>query len=279
MLNVLMFYIFLLGAIVGSFLNVVALRWGTKMSSVSGRSVCFHCNKTLKWFEVVPIMSFIFLRGKCRSCKTRLSARYLVVEILTGLVFVGAFIRQYDLWPIYGVMTNGLTYSILFFFYYVVIFSILIIIVLYDIRHKIIPDELVYTFISLSVAKLFLFIYLTGFPISISNIFNLISPLALSLPFAALWYFSNGRWIGFGDVKLLFGIGALLGFVCGLSAVVLAFWLGTLWVFINWFYGVFFKHNNLGWHSELPMAPFLVLAVFLVFIWHFDFFSLNLLLQ
>ena len=147
-------------------------------------------------------MSFIFLRGKCRSCKTRFSARYLVVGILTGLVFVGAFIRQYDLWPIYGVMTNGLTYSILFFFYYVVIFSILIIIVLYDIRHKIIPDELVYTFISLSVAKLFLFIYLTGFPISISNIFNLISPLALSLPFAALWYFSNGRWIGFGDVKL-----------------------------------------------------------------------------
>ena len=293
-----MFYVFALGVIVGSFINVVALRWGTEMSSLSGRSVCFHCNRALEWFELVPIFSFLFLGGKCRTCKAKISPRYLLVEIITGLVFVGVFLRQYFLWSLYGVLPHGLLFSTLFFFYYAVIFSILLVIALYDMRHKIIPDGLVYSFIVLSLGKLLLFLYFQGLPISTVNIFNLLAPLILAVPFALLWYFSGGKWIGFGDVKLIFGAGAMLGIVLGLSAVVLAFWLGTVWVFfvwlcskISWQWGKGKKSQmdllnakamsaagrKIGWQTELPLAPFLILAIFLVFLWHFDFFGLNLL--
>src|ERR1035437_8655885 len=128
MLYIFIFYVFLLGAIVGSFINVVALRWGTKMSSVKGRSICFHCNRALEWYELVPIFSFLFLGGKCRTCKTKLSARYLLAELITGLVFVGIFLRQYFLWSIYGALAHGLLYSTLFFFFYAAVFSILLVI-------------------------------------------------------------------------------------------------------------------------------------------------------
>jgi leader peptidase (prepilin peptidase)/N-methyltransferase len=277
MLTVFILYVFALGAIVGSFINVVALRYGTKMSPLKGRSVCFHCNRTLEWFDMVPIFSFLFLGGKCRTCKAKLSLQYLFVEILTGLVFVGVFLRQYGLWPIYGAMPHGLLYSVLFFFYYAVVFSILMIIALYDIRHKIIPDGLVFTFIVLSVGKLLLFLYCKGLPIATADIFNLLSPLILAIPFALLWYFSDGKWLGFGDVKLIFGIGALLGLACGLSAVTLAFWLGTVWILFFWIHSKYSKHKKIGWHSEIPLAPFLISAIFLVFLWHFDFFGINLL--
>ncbi len=276
MLGVFIFYAFALGAIVGSYLNVVALRYGTEMSSFKGRSICFHCGRNLKWFEMIPIFSFIFLGGKCRTCKARLSPQYFLAEITTGIVFVGIFLRQYYLWPVYSVLSHGFSWSTLFFFYYIVVFSLLIIMALYDIRHKIIPDNLVYTFIILSVAKLFLFIYVKGLPISTINVFNLFSPLILSVPFALLWYFSRGRWLGFGDAKLIFGIGALLGFVSGLSAVTLAFWLGSIWVLFFWLYQQFSGRPRIGWQSEIPLAPFLILAAFIIFLWHFDFFNLNL---
>jgi prepilin signal peptidase PulO-like enzyme (type II secretory pathway) len=253
------------------------------MSPLKGRSVCFHCNRTLEWFDMVPVFSFLFLGGKCRTCKAKLSPQYLLVEIVTGLVFVGVFLRQYNLWPLYGAMQHGLLYSVLFFFYYAVVFSILIIITLYDMKHKIIPDGLAYSFIILSVGKLLLFLSIQGLPVTMTNVFNLLAPLLLSVPFALLWYFSSGTWIGFGDVKLVFGIGALLGLVCGLSAVVLAFWLGTLWILFVWLRNnISLKSaggKKIGWHTEIPMAPFLVLAVFLVFLWHFDFFGLSLFLK
>jgi prepilin signal peptidase PulO-like enzyme (type II secretory pathway) len=277
MFAIFIFYVFLLGAIVGSFINVVALRYGTKMSSLKGRSICFFCDRTLRWFEMVPILSFLFLRGKCRTCKAELSLQYFLVELGTGLVFVGIFLRQYGLWQIYSLMSHGLLYSVLFFFYYAAIFSILIIIFLYDLRHKIIPNALVYSFIVLSLGKLFLFLYCQGLPLTTVNLFNLLAPIILSLPFALLWYFSDGKWIGFGDAKLIFGLGALLGIVLGLSAVVLAFWLGTLWVLLVWLRAQFSGKKALAFGSEIPLAPFLILAIFLVFLWHFDFFGLNLL--
>ena len=124
MLDVFIFYVFLLGAIVGSFINVVALRYGTKMSSVKGRSVCFHCSRTLEWYEMVPVLSYLFLHGKCRTCRAKLSVQYLLVEIVTGLVFVGIFFRQYNLWSFYSAMPHGLLYSVLFFFYYAVVVTV-----------------------------------------------------------------------------------------------------------------------------------------------------------
>src|SRR3989339_1306488 len=109
-------FVFLFGAVVGSFLNVVKLRLNTGQSVVSGRSKCFTCAKKLKWHELLPIASFVFLRGKCSACKAKVSWQYPLVETITGIIFVLLF--QQDK-------------NIFIFSFLVLVFSFLIIIAVY----------------------------------------------------------------------------------------------------------------------------------------------------
>ncbi|MFZ2522396.1 MAG: prepilin peptidase [Minisyncoccia bacterium] len=264
--------VFVFGTLVGSFINVVSLRYNTGLSITSGRSKCFNCNITLKWYEMVPLFSFAFLKGRCRTCKNYISNQYPIVEFLTGIVFVLIVSRQINLWHIYGSFENGLLYSIIFLVFYIFIFSLLLIIAIYDLRHKIIPDKLSYTFIFLSSLKLLFFFYVCNkLNLSTPVLLDLLSPIILFLLFASLWYFSNGRWMGFGDAKLAFGIGAFLGFSYGLSAIILAFWIGAVW-------GVFIilkrkfdpKAKKVTMSSQIPFAPFLILALAVVFFWKLD---------
>ena len=263
--------IFILGAIVGSFLNVVALRYNTGMSISKGRSVCFYCNQKIKWYDMFPIVSFLFLRGRCRVCKMPLSWQYPIVEFLTGLLFVGVALRQYSVYvSLFSFYPNGLLYSALFFVYYCVIFSILIVISIYDVRHKIIPNKLVYTFIVLAIAKLLLFFYCFGFSYYLIDMLDLLAPFILFVPFALLWLISSGRWLGFGDAKLAIGIGALLGFVSGISSVILAFWVGAIWGIYLILKSKLTKINNINSKSEVPFAPFMILATVILFFTHID---------
>ena len=112
-------FIFILGAIVGSFLNVVILRLGTG-AGFGGRSFCFSCREKLKWFELIPIFSFFFQRGHCRKCHSRISWQYPLVEILTGVIFLLTY---------YQLLT--INYSLI---YYWLIFSLLLVIAVYDFR-------------------------------------------------------------------------------------------------------------------------------------------------
>ena len=150
--------IFIFGAAIGSFLNVVILRLNTGQSIISSRSKCFSCAKKLRWYELLPIVSFIFLRGKCSVCKTKISWQYPAVEILTGLIFLQIFnlpVRQAGFQ--FSIFNEFYFPFLLFTFYFWIVFSLLIIIAVYDYRHQIIPNLFVWIFNGLAFLNLWNF--------------------------------------------------------------------------------------------------------------------------
>lgn len=236
-------FVFIFGAVVGSFLNVIILRWNTGQSIISGRSKCFSCAKKLKWYELLPIVSFILLGGKCSVCKTKISWQYPIVEILTGLIFLQIF--HLAVKPPSG-----------YFLYLWAIFSVLIIIAVYDYRHQIIPNLFVWIFNFLVFTGLF-------FNFSHFDLNGLLAGFALFAFFASLWGISRGRWMGFGDAKLALGIGWLLGIAKGITAITLAFWIGAI-VGVALLY---FGKNKYGLKSSVAFGPFMILGTAISFFW------------
>jgi leader peptidase (prepilin peptidase) / N-methyltransferase len=259
-------YVFVLGTIVGSFLNVVIYRYNSGTSPLKGRSQCFACGKTLRWYELIPLASFLVQRARCRGCSVRLSWQYPLVEVISGLLFVAVF-----------ALDKPLLESI----YLIAIFSILLVIAVYDMRHQIIPDGLVAL---LSILSLLWFVWTLPFGISQAVHFpyylTLLAGPLLFLPFWVLWFFSRGRWMGLGDGKLALFIGWFLGLSLGMSAIMIGFWVGAL------FSGVVIavqriqkvcnvSHRASLWSlkSEIPFGPFLILGVVVVYFTHINFFD------
>lgn len=248
------FFLFIFGTIVGSFLNVVALRWGTG-ETLEGRSNCVSCHKKLSWYELVPVLSFIFLRGKCRGCGARISWQYILIELWTGLVFVSVFsvIKPLDL------------LTTLYYLLFITIFCIYIVIFIYDWYHKIIPDELVFS-------SIFLGLLIPLFFIDYSLLDWFAGPILFSL-FGLIWLLSKGRAMGFGDAKLGLSVGLLLGAVQGFSAIVLSFWIGALgaliFISLNKF-GFIKDAKGLTMKSEVPFAPAIIMGAWLSFIFNLN---------
>jgi prepilin signal peptidase PulO-like enzyme (type II secretory pathway) len=256
--------IFLLGTIIGSFLNVVIYRFNTGKSIAKGRSICLSCSHTLTWYELIPIFSFLIQSGRCRSCASSISHQYPIVEFITGLIFT---LIAYHFLPILGL--SQVSYVILTSLL-VFMFSILIVIAVYDIRHKIIPDKLVYIFSFISFVSIF--INQTGvgpFFIKASYIGIVSGPL-LALPFAFLWLLSRGKWMGLGDAKLVLGIGWMLGLTKGLAAIILSFWVGAVIGLLM----MLFSRKKVGAKTEIPFAPFLIVSAFVVILYNIDIFQL-----
>lgn len=251
---------FLLGLVIGSFLNVVILRLNTH-KTFGGRSFCFSCREEIRWYDLVPVFSYCFLSGRCRHCKTGISFQYPLVEFVTGLAFLLLFLKfEYVFYvdPIMFAFTYG---------YYATMFSLLLVITVYDIRHKIIPDVLSLIFGTLAFAGVFTFSEFM-FNVHMPSLYEFSGAL-LALPFAFFWLVSGGRWMGFGDAKLTLGLGLFLGLAFGLSAVVLAFWIGAVVGIL-----LIMLQKIKGLKSEIPFAPFLVLGTFISFILELNLFSI-----
>ena len=246
------FSVFVFGAVVGSFLNVVILRLNTGQSVVSGRSKCFTCAQKLKWYELLPIASFVFLRGKCSACKTKISWQYPFVETITGIIFVLLFQQTQN---IYG------------FSFLVLIFSFLIIIAVYDYRHQIIPNLFVWVFNLLAFASLFRNWKPArpagGLEIGNFDFYGLLAGFILFAFFALLWGVSRGRWMGFGDAKLALGIGWLLGITKGIAAITLAFWIGAIAGVLL----IYLNKSKYGLKSSIAFGSFMILGTAASFFW------------
>ncbi len=252
-------FIFILGAIIGSFLNVVIYRLGTGASIMRGRSMCFSCGKVLGWYELIPVVSFLIQRRKCRMCKSKISWQYPIVEIVTGLLFLLTW-------------TSG--FQVLELFYFWIIIAVLLIIAVYDLRHKIIPNSFVYTFIVLSVLPL-----IWKYGIQIFVMWDFYAAPILFLPFAGLWFISRGAWMGFGDAKLAWGIGWFLGLYAGISAIILSFWIGAVWglslIALSHTQQLLDKRKRFTMKSEIPFGPFLIIGTLIVFFFNVDVFLLT----
>lgn len=258
---------FLFGAIIGSFLNVVIFRFHSGVG-VTGRSQCLSCGKTLTARELIPILSFLFQRGRCRNCRTRLSWQYPLVEFSTGVLFaLAAYVAGLDL-----LAPDPL--AIVAFAIDAAAFAALVLLSVYDIRHKIIPDRFVALFIGVAAVKFTAFAFVPGLAEHLSYaaghglLYDLAAGPLLALPFALLWYFSEGRMMGLGDAKLMLGMGLFLGMGEGLSAVVLAFWLGALPSILL----LCLPGKRFTMKSELPFGPFLVLGTVLSYAYSVDMF-------
>lgn len=249
------------GIIIGSFLNVYIYRFHTG-KSLSGNSHCLSCGTPLRWYDLFPLFSYLFLLGKCRACGCSITNRYFWVELTTGILFS---------------LTLLLTHDLITLLFYWVILAILVVITVYDYYHFIIPDSLTLS-LTITIVLLTTYQYFVSSPGSLDIMFDVLSALAGAGFLLILWLISKGKWLGFGDVKLAFPLGFLVGAPLVFSFVVLSFWIGAA---ISLLIIGLEKLNRGKAHLQLnattitmksavPFAPFLVASCLVTLFLHFN---------
>ncbi len=292
--------LFVVGAAVGSFLNVLTLRYDPDgrlfdRKIVAGRSRCPHCRRTLRWYELVPVVSYLALAGRCRTCHAPLSFQYPLLELAGGLMFL--YVPRF-LAAFYGVGLPGASvFGSPIWFYlsvglWLLVFLAWLTIAIIDLRHFIIPDELNLTLVvagailvvvlllgqqapNVPFRESFLRHYALLFAHPASLLVNrLIGVVAGVLVFGALSFLSRGRAMGFGDVKLAAASGLVLGWPDIALSVALSFMIGGVCG------AVLLATGRKSRRDRLPFAPFFVagsvLTVFFgadLIAWYFKLFG------
>ncbi len=260
------FLLFTFGSAVGSFLNVVIDRLETNEPILADRSHCDSCKHILRWYDLIPIISFIFLRGKCRYCGRPLRLQYPLVEFVTGVLFVlvwvniangrELFANPHE-WGVFLLLTS----------YFSLLISAMLVIFVYDLKHKIIPDQIVLPAVIITfLFRIFEFLKIgppagglelgalnLGFPRPFAQVLlnPLLSATAAGLFFLTLILVTKGRGMGMGDVKLVFLMGLILGWPGILIALYLSFITGAL-------VGLFLiAISKKRFGQEIPFGPFL----------------------
>lgn len=243
------FVSFVFGIILGSFYNVCIYRIPLKKSIVSPPSSCTNCGNRLNIVDLVPVFSWIFLKGKCRFCGNEVSSRYISIELLTGVIFVLVFL-------VFGYNISTI--------YYMIFSSILIVITFIDIDHLIIPDRIVIFGILCS------FIFsLCGVGIDLTEWF-----FGLSILFFAMLSFVyfieiiiKKEFMGGGDIKFFAMVGTFLGVRIGILTIIISMYIGA-------FYGIIIitksKLVKKDYESMIPYGPFISIASFICMIFGND---------
>ena len=238
-------FFFVLGAVMGSFYHVIASRLAKEESIVKPRSHCENCQHVLKWYELIPIVSYIIQGGKCRECKTKLNPSYLMMELCTATLFAVCY-HVFDL-------TVDLAIALLYV-------SCLITIIISDIEHMIILDEvLLFTSMAIIIIDLFnIGLYDTCMKI-LAGVGAFVTMLLIKKMGDVIF---KQESLGGGDIKLMFLIGLVLGYPMSVCNIFLATFIAfpiALLLLIT-------KKDNV-----IPFGPFLSMASIILFVWGLTF--------
>ncbi|MFA7412195.1 MAG: prepilin peptidase [Tissierellaceae bacterium] len=235
--------IFLYGLIIGSFLNVCIYRIPWEESIVFPSSHCPSCRTKLRWYDNIPLVSYLSLMGKCRYCGEEISPQYPIVEFLNGIIYI----------TIYKYM--GLSLD---FIFYALILSILIVIALIDIQHMIIPDILVLILVGTGLIYKLLAYIIYKTPLALlDSIGAMVLP---SILFFLIIYLSKGG-MGDGDLTLIGSLGFILGIRHVFLTVFLSFVLGGLISIL------LLALKVRGRKDPIPFGPFIILGFFITVLW------------
>lgn len=233
-------YIFIIGTIMGSFFNVVAHRLSNNESIIKPGSHCESCQHLLKWYELIPIISFLIQGGRCRQCHTKLSWWYPLIEIITGLFYLFSYLY-------FGLSPD--------FFISLVISSVLVITCITDFNYLIILDE---PLVIGSILIIVITLITSGL---VDTLIAILSGLLLFFFMLLVKILGDKAFkresLGGGDIKLSFFIGLSLGYKLAFVNLVLA---SLLTLPIAFYYLVKYKDR------EVPFGPFLIISNFIIFV-------------
>ena len=249
--------IFLFGVSLGSFANVCIYRLPRDKQIIIGRSYCPRCKKKIKWYDNLPLISYIFLNAKCRNCDKSISVRYLIVELITGISFLLIFLSFKNLYTIVFLSTLILILIMIFFI---------------DLENFIIPDSLNFLIMGLALVKNFIPSFNTSLihDINQSIIGGIIGYFSIWLIIFLYKTLKKIDGMGLGDAKLMAGIGLLFGW----QSIPLVLFLSSI-------LGLFFVAPSLlkkqkTMKSEIPFGPFIIISMLIYFVFGDFFYGLIL---
>lgn len=247
-INLMLFFIiFIYGACIGSFLNVVIYRVPNNISIARGRSYCPKCNQKIKNYDLIPILSYILLRGKCRNCKDSISIRYPLIELFTGIIAVITFVAR------------GFSLEAVIIF---LVAAILIAIAMIDFDTMTIQDELVIAIMPLALVM----VYLQN---DISILSRIIAFFEISIPMVILNCFVQDSFGG-GDVKLISVCGIMLGWQNTLLAMFIA-------ILIGGFYAIYLLVSGKSKKgAHIAFGPYICIGVYIAMIYGNEIISMYL---
>jgi len=252
-------FIFVMGLVWGSFLNVVIFRMSHSKSPLSGRSICPKCKHQLAWFYNIPLLSYLWLKGRCAYCHKKISIRYPLIEFLTGVLFVWWFLVGFNFFKLVGS-----PWSFIQPVFWLVVGMVFLSIFMTDLLYMVIPFSLNLLLFSLA---LFYRIGLTGFGImQITDLLNaLISGIGLCMLFLFLQILTKAikkvDGFGWGDIYLAPSLGLLLGWPRILPGMLLSFVFGALVGIVL----ILFGKKKIS--QYLPFGPFLILGTVVSLLW------------